>query len=522
MESPVRIANRNARNGALLPEAPPGTGPLDARRGGRHGARTMRRTHRPLTVAALLLSMFIAAMEMTVVSTAMPTAVGELGGIHLYAWAFASYMLAATVTVPIYGKLADLHGRKPVMIWGTGLFVAASIACGFAPSMPWLVAFRVAQGLGAGAMQPVALTIVGDLFEPHERARIQGVFGAVWGLAGLVGPLLGGAIVRYASWRWVFWINVPIAVASMGVLTLALHERVERREHGLDLAGAALLSLAVVLVLFGARSQGAGLLALPAAAAALVGFVAVERRAREPLLPLDLFRARVLAASSAAGALVGAAMFATTSFLPLYAQAILGATPTGAGSVIAPMAIGWPVASAISGRLIPRLGFRPMVRFGLLVAAGASFALFLALRSADGLGLPRVLAGLYGVGLGFANTALLIAVQSSVPWERRGVATASTLFFRTIGGTIAVGVLGGVLAATLAGSGVPTDVADRLLGPERAGVDPVAVAGAAGALAQGMSRIFGAIAGLSAAAFVVSLAFPRLHMKRGEAAPAAR
>ncbi|MFL5302121.1 MAG: MFS transporter, partial [Anaeromyxobacteraceae bacterium] len=365
----------------------------------------MRRTHRPLTVVALLLSLFISAMEMTVVSTAMPTAVGELGGIHLYAWAFASYMLAATVTVPIYGKLADLHGRKPVMLFGTALFVAASVACGLAPSMYWLVAFRVAQGLGAGAMQPVALTIVGDLFEPHERARIQGVFGAVWGLAGLVGPLLGGAIVRYASWRWVFWINVPVAVASMAVLALAFHERVERREHGLDLAGAALLTLAVVLVLFGARARGAGLLALPAAALALAAFVAVERRAKEPLLPLDLFRARVLAASSAAGALVGAAMFATTSFLPLHAQAILGATPTGAGSVIAPMAIGWPVASAISGRLIPRLGFRPMVRFGLLVAALSSCALFLALRSTDGLGLPRVIAGLYGVGLGFANTA---------------------------------------------------------------------------------------------------------------------
>jgi MFS family permease len=384
--------------------------------------------------------------------------------------------------------------------------------------MAWLIAFRTLQGLGAGAMQPVALTIVGDLFEPHERARIQGVFGAVWGLAGLVGPLLGGAIVAHLSWRWVFWINLPVALGSMAVLASAFHERVARREHGLDLAGAALLSAAVLLVLAGARSIATALVALPLAALALGGFVAVERRAKEPLLPLDLFRQRVLAASSAASALVGAAMFATTSFLPLYAQALLGASPTGAGSAIAPMAVGWPIASAISGRLLPRLGFRPLVRFGLLVAALASLALALVLHPGGSLGAPRLVAGLYGVGLGFANTALLIAVQASVPWDRRGVATASTLFFRTIGGTVAVGVLGGVLAATLASAGVAPAVADRLLGPERAGLDPVLVAGASGALARGMGRVFAAVAGLSAVAFVVSLAFPRLELKARAAA----
>jgi MFS family permease len=206
-------------------------------------------------------------------------------------------------------------------------------------------------------------------------------------------------------------------------------------------------------------------------------------------------------------------MFATTSFLPLYAQALLGATPTGAGTAIAPMAIGWPIASAVSGRLIPRLGFRPMVRVGLAVALVASVLLALVLRPGIGLGAPRAIAGLYGVGLGLANTALLIAVQSSVEWDRRGVATASTLFFRTIGGTLAVGVLGGVLASTLASSGVGPDVADRLLGPEGSALDP-AVAGASRALARGMSRVFTAVAALSALAFAVSLAFPRLAMRR--------
>jgi EmrB/QacA subfamily drug resistance transporter len=470
------------------------------------------KTRRPLTVVALLLSLFIAAMEMTVVSTAMPTAVGDLGGLHLYAWAFASYMLAATVTVPIWGKLADLHGRKPVMQMGTLLFLGGSAACGFAPSMEWLIFFRTLQGLGAGAMQPVALTIVGDLFDVHERARIQGVFGAVWGLAGLVGPLLGGAIVHYLSWRWVFWINLPVGIASMLVLQAAFHERVERHPHGLDVGGAVALSIAVVAVLVGARSPAHALSAVPVALVAFGIFIWQERRAPEPLVPLDLFRAPVLAASSAAGALVGAAMFAVTSYLPLYAQALLRATPTGAGSVIAPMAIGWPIASAIGGRLIPRLGFRPLVRGGLLLAAIAAVLLSVTLRPGVSLNVPRALTGLYGLGLGFANTALIIAVQSSVPWHRRGVATASTLFFRTIGGTLAVGVLGGVLAAALMGGGVDAAVAEKLLGPEQAGLDPALVAGAAGALARGMQRIFWAVAVLAGLAFAVSLAFPEVRV----------
>jgi EmrB/QacA subfamily drug resistance transporter len=471
------------------------------------------KTRRPLTVVALLLSLFISAMEMTVVSTAMPTAVGELGGLHLYAWAFASYMLAATVTVPIWGKLADLHGRKPVMQAGTLLFLGGSAACGFAPSMEWLIFFRTLQGLGAGAMQPVALTIVGDLFSVHERARIQGVFGAVWGVAGLVGPLLGGAIVHYMSWRWIFWINLPVGVASLLVLQAAFHEKVERHPHGLDVAGAVTLSLAVVAVLVGARSPVHAAAALPVAAVAFALFLWQERRAPEPLVPLDLFQQPVLAASSAAGTLVGAGMFAVTSYLPLYAQALLGATPTGAGSAIAPMAIGWPIASAIGGRLIPRLGFRPLVRGGLFIAAVASVLLCVTLRPGVSLNVPRALTALYGLGLGFASTALVIAVQSSVPWQRRGVATASTLFFRTIGGTIAVGVLGGILAAALSRGGIDPIVAEQLLGPERASLAPALVASASGALEGGMRVIFFAVAGLAGLAFVVSLAFPKVLVK---------
>jgi len=215
----------------------------------------VRQTNRPLTVVALLLGLFLAAMEMTVVSTAMPTAVGDLGGLHLYAWAFSAYMLTATITVPIYGKLADLRGRKPVMLVGIGLFLAGSMACGRAESMAALVAFRAIQGLGAGAIQPMALTIVGDLFDVRERGKMQGLFGAVWGLAGLIGPLLGGAIVHWLSWRWVFYVNVPLGLGCAAVLQAAYHEKVERHDHRLDLLGALLLSGTVLALLAAGPSR---------------------------------------------------------------------------------------------------------------------------------------------------------------------------------------------------------------------------------------------------------------------------
>ncbi|GEJ56831.1 MDR family MFS transporter [Anaeromyxobacter diazotrophicus] len=476
----------------------------------------MKTTHRRLTVVALLLGMFLAAMEMTVVSTAMPTAIGDLGGLHLYAWAFAAYMLTATVTVPIYGKLADLRGRKPVMLVGLALFLAGSLACGQARSMELLIAFRAVQGLGAGAIQPIGLTIVGDLFTVRERARWQGIFGAVWGLAGLLGPLLGGALVHYLSWRWVFYVNLPLGLASAAVLTVAYHERVERHEHRLDLAGAALLTAAVLGALAAARSREAALVAVPSAAVALGLFLFVERRAKEPLLPLDLFAERILAVASASGALVGAAMIAMVTYVPLYVQSVLGASPTAAGSAIAPMAIGWPIASALSGRLLPRLGYRVLIRGGLLLTALSATALALLLRPGAEVGALRAVTAAYGLGLGFANTPLVIAVQSSVPWNRRGVATASTMFFRTIGGTLAVGLLGGVLAATLARSGAPAAEVERLLGPERAVLDPALARGLAAALQAGMGHIFWTICAVAFAAFGVSLAFPGLRLQPAE------
>jgi EmrB/QacA subfamily drug resistance transporter len=480
------------------------------------------KTNRPLTVVSLLLSLSMAAMEMTVVSTAMPTVVGDLGGIHHYSWVFTAYLLTSTVTVPLYGKLADLYGRKPVLLFGIGIFLIGSMASGLARGIGGLIAFRAVQGLGAGAMQPTTLTIVGDIYNLEERSRMQGVFGAVWGVAGLVGPLLGGIIVKYLSWRWVFFINVPAGVAAAALLVAALHENVGHQTHALDWSGAALLTLGLSALLVAAHGGSAAPLGLAAAAVLLALFFAVERRAREPVLPLELFRQPVIGVATLAGTLVGAGMISMVTYVPLYVQGVLGGTPTEAGSAITPMVIGWPVASAISGRALPRVGFRPLIRSGLAISAAAAISLALLLRPGTSLHVPQIMSALLGVGLGFANTALLIAVQTSVEWRQRGVATASTMFARTIGGTLAVGVLGAVLSsALLQDRSVPAGAADRLLGPEHGvGLDPDVVRALAASLEGGLETVFWSIAGIALAAAVTSLFFPRLPVATGSAEPA--
>ena len=334
-----------------------------------------RKTHRGWTVLALLLGMFMSAMEMTVVSTAMPTVIGDLGGIELYSWVFTAYMLAATVPVPLCGKLADLYGRRPVLMFGLVVFLLGSAASGQARSMPGLIGFRALQGLGAAAVGPIALTVVGDIFTFHERSRMQGVFGAVWGFAGIIGPFLGGTIVHYISWRWIFYINIPFGLASIALLLAFFHENVVRSPHRLDFAGAALLTAASLGLLAGSHGGKAALIAFPAAAVALAAFLAVEARAPEPVIPLGLFRQRFMAVASLTGAFIGATMMGILTFVPLFVQGVLGGSPTAAGASIAPMSIAWPVASAISGRLLPKVGFRPLVWIGLAVlTAGASAA----------------------------------------------------------------------------------------------------------------------------------------------------
>ncbi len=466
---------------------------------------------RPFVVAAVLLAMFMAAMEATVIGTAMPTVVGDLGGLELYGWVGAVYMLATTVTIPIYGKLADVLGRKPIMLVGIGIFLAGSIGSGLAHSMTSLIVMRAIQGVGAGGIQPVAITIVGDIYTPRERARIQGIFGAVWGLAGISGPLLGGLIVHALSWRWVFYINVPFGLLSGLLLVMGLREksRAGTQRPPLDVGGVLVLTLAVLALLGGAQRPWL----LPVGLALVGLFVFVERRHPAPVLPIELLSRRLIAVSSINGAIVGGVMTAAVVYVPLYVQAVLLGTPTEAGSAVAPMLVGWPLASALSGRLLLRLGPRPLVRVGFAFVALASVAVDYLVTARAGIHSLQVTMFAFGVGMGLANTALLIAVQDSVGFSERGVATASTMFFRTIGGALAVGLLGGLMAQALVGK-VPSEVLDDLLGPTHGkNLAPDALAALATTIHGAMARVFHVIVALGVAGAVSGLFFPTVALK---------
>jgi EmrB/QacA subfamily drug resistance transporter len=479
----------------------------------------MRTTHRPLTTLALVLAIFMAALEMTVVSTAMPTVVSDLGGLQSYAWVFTGYMLASTITGPIFGKLADLYGRKPILLVGVGLFLVGSIASGLAPSMNLLIAFRIIQGLGAGSMQPVALTIVGDIYTLEQRAKVQGAFSGVWGLAGLLGPLTGGLIVKYLSWHWVFFINVPVGLASVVLLVVFFHEQVQRRPQRLDFVGAALLGAGVVSLLFGVQGAGLNLLWLPVGVVLLGAFVWVERRVAAPVIPMSMFSIPIIAISSVAGAFFSAAMFGATTYVPLYVQGVLGGSPTQAGGMITPMIVGWPLASVMAGKLLLRTGPRPLIVGGLGLSVVGTALMALLLKPGASLVVPGLAMVLFGVGLGFATTSMLIAVQTSVGWELRGVATAGNLFFRNIGGALGVGLMGGVMVAQLTKDpGVSVSAANALLGPEHGlGLAPELLATLSGALGTGLTINFWIICACTFAAFAVGLLLPK--ERKGQAPP---
>ncbi|RKH49228.1 DHA2 family efflux MFS transporter permease subunit [Corallococcus sp. AB050B] len=476
----------------------------------------MRTTHRPFTTLALALSLFVAALEMTVVSTAMPTVVSDLGGIQHYAWVFTAYMLSSTITVPIYGKLADLYGRKPIILFGSALFLLSSLACGFSTSMNMLIAFRVLQGLGAGAMQPIAITIIGDIYTLEQRGKVQGAFSAVWGIAGLAGPLTGGLIVKYLTWHWIFFINIPIGIASMVLLVMFFHEQLQPKARArLDYAGAALLSSGVVALLFGVQGSGTTLLALPLAALLLTAFVFVELRAAEPIIPMSIFKIPTIAISNVAGALFSAAQFGATTYVPLYVQGVLGGSATMAGGMITPMIVGWPLASLIGGKLMVRTGFRPLIVGGLGLASIGTVLMAFLLKPGASMLVPRIAMGLFGIGLGFAAMATMVAVQTTVGWELRGVATASSMFFRTIGGSLGVGVMGGVLVSQLMKDpNVPVSAATELLGPEHGrGLAPATLETLGSALNTGLSINFWIMCAAMIAAFTAGLFFPKV--KRG-------
>jgi EmrB/QacA subfamily drug resistance transporter len=407
------------------------------------------RSTRWLIMAAVMLAIFMVATDSYIVATAMPTIVADLGGFRLFSWAFAAYLLAQAVTIPIYGRLADLYGRKRVFFAGTGVFLLGSLLCGCAWGMVPLVLFRALQGIGAGAIQPIATTIIGDIYAPVERARMQGYVSGVFGVAAIIGPTLGAFVVEHVSWSLVFWVNLPIGAATFAMFGLYLREERAPRRHRIDYLGSTLLMLGVgapmlALVLIG-NADPSTLTALAAGGAiALAAVVVHERHAAEPMLSLDLWRNRIVAIGCSAGFFNGALMMAISGFLPTYVQGAMGRDATASGVVLAASSVSWAFASMAAGRLMIRTSYRLTASVGGLFLVLGSLVLA-ALTPASSVFSAGTGAFFLGVGMGFCNTAFIVSIQASVGWSERGMATSSTMFMRIVGQSVGAAVFGAIL-----------------------------------------------------------------------------
>lgn len=428
------------------------------------------RSERGPVLLALMLATALIAIDATILATAVQSVVADLGGFTQFPWLFSSYMLAQAVSVPVYAKLSDMIGRKPILIFGIALFLAGSIACGFAWSMPALIVFRGLQGLGAGGIAPMTQTVAGDIYTVEERAKVQGYMAAVWASASVLGPALGGVFSQFVSWRWIFFVNIPLCLIAGFLLLRGYHERPRRSERRIDFAGAAALTLglaAVILALLeGGHAwawfspPGLGLLAI--GAVALSTFVVVARRAAEPILDLALLKSPIVWAPTCISACVGALLTGFTAFAPSYLERAAGSAPVVAGFAVAACTLGWPIAATTSGRLYLRWGFRRTALIGSTVAVLGAIALVAVEPWPDPLRIAAC-AFAIGFGLGWTATPTLIAAQASVDWNQRGSVTGLNVFARTVGGAVGVAVYGAISNGVVAGGGgaddIPTTIA---------------------------------------------------------------
>lgn len=427
--------------------------------------------HRGWILAALMLTMTLAAMDIAIVATAVPQIVGDLGGFNRFSWLFSIYLLAQTVTIPIYGKLADMYGRKPVLIGGTLLFLAGSALCAVAWAMIPLIIFRGLQGLGAGSIMATVNTLAGDLYSVRERARVQGWLSSVWGVAAILGPTLGGAFAEYATWHWVFLINLPIGAAALVLISRYLHEHVAEHRHAIDYPGAILMMLAGSAVVFAllqggnswAWSSWQGLSAFGVAALLVAATVWRENVAAEPIMPGWVWRRRALLGSNLGAVGMGLVMMAPNSYLPVFAQSVLGLEAISAGLVLASMSVGWVAASSYSGGLYLRIGFRDTALIGalLMIAGVVGFTM---LPSAPSVWLVVADQILIGAGFGMVSTPLMVGVQSIVPWNERGVATSANMWSRYLGQSLGAAMVGAIFNTTMRGElhNAPSGLAGKL------------------------------------------------------------
>lgn len=400
-----------------------------------------------------MLGMLLASMDQTVVATALPTIVGELGGLNHLSWVITAYLLTSTASVPLYGKLSDIYGRKIMFQLAICIFLAGSVLCGFSKSMTELVLFRGAQGLGAGGIMAMAMAIIGDILPPRERGRYQGYTGSVFAFASVIGPLVGGFFTQHLSWRWVFYVNIPIGIAALIVTTIVLRMPIHRREHSIDYTGAALMVAGVTCLLLVASWGGveyawlsARIIGLAVAGVLLVSlFVFQELRAPEPLLPLRLFRERALGVGCAILFVVGMGMFGAIAFLPLYLQVVKGVSPTMSGLRMVPLMMGLIASSVLSGQYISKTGryrFFPIVGTGLMAIG---LLMLSQLHPETGLLASSVYMGVMGVGVGMVLSVIVLAVQNSVDYQYMGTATAATNFFRSMGAAFGVAIAGAII-----------------------------------------------------------------------------
>jgi EmrB/QacA subfamily drug resistance transporter len=485
--------------------------------------------NRVWVIAAVMAMMFMIAIEGTIVATAMPTIVGELGGFDLFTWVFTAYLLTQAVTIPIYGRLADLYGRKRILYIGMAVFLAASLLCGLAWGMVPLIAFRALQGVGAGALMPVGMTIVADLYPPAERARIQAWVSSVWVIAALIAPMIGAFLVANATWSTVFWVNLPLGFIATSMIAVSLKERPIHRQRRIDYIGSVLMVMAsgsLMFVLVQATKLRIGsIVVIGGCAVALLATLLVhEFRIREPMLPLNLWRDRIVVGGNLVNLLIGAILMGVTAFLPPYVQGVMGKSALAAGFMLTAMSASWPTGSAVAGLIMQRTSYRTCALAGAAFLVTGS-AMMVAISPERGTLFVALAALLAGFGMGLVNNSFLVAVQSTVAAEDRGVATSSVVFMRMVGQSLGTAIFGGIVNAALAdrvaGGG---DIVDRLLLPafrQSLPLDQLAplLRDMAGALHNVFTISAALAAALVATAFFLPAGLSPIRPRRGRAGP---
>jgi multidrug resistance protein len=470
---------------------------------------------RVLIFIAALASVFITAIESTIIATAMPTIVSRLGNFELLSWVFTVYLLVQAVTTPIYGRLSDLYGRKPVLLFGMALFFIGSALCGLASSMGSLIAYRIVQGLGAGAIMPVGRTLIGDVYHGADRARMQGYVSGVFVGAAVFGPVLGAFLVAHTIWQMVFWINLPLCLMTAAIIIWALKERVERRRARLDIGGAALLALGTFLLLF-ALAQSAVLSHLVFAAllagalVVLVIFAFYEQSVAEPIWPMSLWRDRMATSGNLASLALGVTMMGIAAYLPVYIQGVMGGTAFTAGITLMSMSATSPIGAVLAGRIMLRASYRTAATTGAIFYIAGSVMMML-LDAQTSVAFVMLSGLLLGLGIGLNNNTYMVAIQSECGWSTRGIATSAFIFSRILGQALGAAAFGGILNAGLSlyltGEG---DLLTRIMTPElRAALPPETLAPLMQQFSRSLHIVFVILAALSVGVLLIGLLLPK-------------